>query len=97
MEYWNCGQVHDHRNWNWKLLHNHENLCPEQGFYDFFKRDILLELLRRQLECECQLLFDERVLRKEALKKRFGIDFNSGEVKRRQKRDHFMPIELKFP
>ena len=43
-------------------------------------RDIIVEHLGRKLECECQVLFDERKLRKEALKKQFGIDFDSGEI-----------------
>jgi hypothetical protein len=66
--------------WNWKPWQHLERLCPEQGFYDLFKRDILLELLRRQLECECQVLYNERKLRKEALKRQFEVDFESGEV-----------------
>ena len=36
--------------------------------------------LGRKLECECQVLYDERELRKEALKRQFGVDFDSGEV-----------------
>jgi hypothetical protein len=32
------------------------------------------------LECECQVLFDERELRKEALRRQFGIDFDSGKI-----------------
>jgi len=43
-------------------------------------RDILEEHLGRKLECECQVLFDERELRKEALRRQFGVDFESGEV-----------------
>jgi len=42
--------------------------------------DILFEHLRRKLECECQVLFDERQLRNEALKRQFGVDFDGGEV-----------------
>jgi hypothetical protein len=30
--------------------------------------------------CGCQVLFDERELRKEAPKRQFGVDFDSGEV-----------------
>ena len=42
-------------------------------------RDIINEHLGRNLECECQVLYDERELRKEALRRQFGIDFDSGE------------------
>ena len=79
-EYWTCGQEHDPRNWNWKPWHHLERLCLKQGLDDFAVRDILVEHLRRKLECECQVLYDERELRKEALKRQFGVDFESGEV-----------------
>ena len=57
-----------------------ERLCCKQGLDDFAVRDILEEHLGRKLECECQVLFNERELRKEALKRQFGVDFESGEV-----------------
>ena len=80
MEYWSCGQDHDPRNWNWKPRQHLERLCCKQGLDDFAVRDILEEHLERKLECECQVLYDERELRKEALKRQFGVDFDSGEV-----------------
>jgi hypothetical protein len=43
-------------------------------------RDIFSEDLGRKLECECQILFDVRELRKEALTRQFGVDFGNGEV-----------------
>jgi hypothetical protein len=43
-------------------------------------RDILFEHLGRKLECECQVLFDERELRKDAFRRQFGVDLDSGEV-----------------
>ncbi len=79
-EYWTCGQDHDPRNWNWKPWQNPEWLCRKRGLDDFAVRDILSEHLGRKLECECQVLFDERELRKEALRRQFGVDFDSGEV-----------------
>jgi hypothetical protein len=80
VEYWTCGQQHDSRNWNWKLWQHLEQLCRERGLDDFAVRDILIEQFGRKLECECQILYDERELRKEALKRQFGVDFDSGEV-----------------
>jgi hypothetical protein len=79
-DYRGCGQEHDSRNWNWKPWQNLERVCCEQGLYDFVARDILFEHLGRKLECECQVLFDERELRKDALKRQFGIDSGSGKV-----------------
>jgi len=79
-EYWSCGQEHDSRNWNWKPWQHLERLCREQGLDDFAVREILVVHLGRKLECECQVLFDERELRRQALKRQFGVDFDSGEV-----------------
>ena len=79
-EYWSCGQDHDPRNWNWKPWQHLERLCRKQGLDDLSVRDILFEHLGRELDCECQVLFDERELRKDALKRQFGVDFDGGEV-----------------
>jgi hypothetical protein len=32
------------------------------------------------MECECQVLYDERELWREAPRRQFGVDFDSGEV-----------------
>ncbi len=79
-EYWTCGQEHDPRNWNWKPWYHLERLCRKRGVNDFAVREILEENLGRKLDCECQVLFDERELRKEAPRRQFGVDFDSGEV-----------------
>jgi hypothetical protein len=42
--------------------------------------DILFDHLGRKLDCECQILYDERELRKEALERQFGVDFERREV-----------------
>ena len=34
----------------------------------------------REIVCECQVLNDEREIRKKALRRQFGVDFESGEV-----------------
>jgi hypothetical protein len=54
--------------------------CQKRGLDDFAARDILGEHLERKLECECQIFYDKRDLRKDALKRQFGVDFESGEV-----------------
>ena len=79
-EYSSCGQGHDPRNWNWKSWEHLKRLCRNQGLDDFAVRNILEEHLGRNLECECQVLYDERALRKDALIRQFGVDFDSGEV-----------------
>jgi hypothetical protein len=80
-EYWTCGQEHHPRNWNWKPWQHIERLCRKRGLDDFAVRDILVEYLGRKLNCECQVLYEERELRKEALERQFGVDFDSGEVR----------------
>ena len=79
-EYWTCGQDHDSRNWNWKPWQYLERLCRKRGLDDFAVRASYFKCRERNLECECQILYDERELRKEALKRQFGIDFESGDV-----------------
>ena len=79
-KYNSCDQNHDPRNWNWKPWQHLERLCLKRGLDDFAVKDILVEHLGRKLECECQVLYDERELRKEALRRQFGVDSDSGEV-----------------
>jgi hypothetical protein len=79
-EYWSCGQGHDPRNWNWKPWQHLQRLCLKRGLDDFAVRDIIKEHLERRLEFECQVIYDERGLRKETLKRQFGVDSDSGEV-----------------
>lgn len=43
-----------------------ERLRREKGLDDFAVREILLEHLGRNLECDCMVLYDERDLRKDA-------------------------------
>ena len=54
--------------------------CAVSRVDDFAVREILCKHLERKLECLCQVLFDERELRMEALRRQFGVDFESGEV-----------------
>jgi hypothetical protein len=55
---------------------------PKQrtAYGTYLYRDILIEHLGRNLACECQVLYDKRELRKEALKRQFGVDLDGGEV-----------------
>jgi hypothetical protein len=78
VEYYSCGQHHDPRNWNWKPWQHLERLCQKRGLDDFSVRDIIVERLGRNLECECQVLYDERELRKEALRRQFGFILTAG-------------------
>ena len=77
-DYWTCGQDHDPRNWNWKPWYHLEHLCRKRGLDDFAVRDILFEHLGRKPECECQILYDERQLRTEALRGNSGLILRAG-------------------
>ena len=66
--------------WHWKPWQHLERLCRKIDLDDFAVRDFLVEHLGRKPECECQVLYDERELRKQALKRQLGVDFESGEV-----------------
>jgi hypothetical protein len=78
--YYSCGQLHDRRNYNWKPWHHLERICEKWGLDDFGVRDALEEYLGRKIVCECQILQDEREIRKRDLMRQFGIDFESGDV-----------------
>jgi hypothetical protein len=77
---WSYGQEHEPRNWNWKPWQHLERTCRKLGLDDFAVRDIIFEHLGRKMDCECQVLYDERELRKEALRRQFGVDFDSWEI-----------------
>ncbi|MCD4665768.1 MAG: hypothetical protein K8R68_10910 [Bacteroidales bacterium] len=49
------------------------------GLNDFGIRDFLEEYLDRKIVCECQILQNEREIRKNSLRRQFGVDFESGE------------------
>ena len=38
-------------------------------------KDLIEEHLGRQLECECEILRDEKAIRRSQLQKQFGVDF----------------------
>lgn len=79
--YYSCGQLHDRRNYNWQPWQHLERYCRKQGLDDFAVRGFLEDYLNcKPLLCECQILNDDREERKEALRRQFGIDFESGEV-----------------
>jgi hypothetical protein len=79
-EYRICGQHNDPRNCNWKPWQHFERLCRKRGLDDFAVRDIIVEHLGRNLECDCEVLFDEGNLPEESLKRQFVADFDSGEI-----------------
>ena len=70
-----CGQHHTRLNPNWAPFQHLERYSLEQGLDDFEVRDFLEEYLRRPIICECDILIDQRELRKRDLARIFGLDF----------------------
>ena len=73
--YYICGQPHDQRNRDWQPFQNLEWYCKKKR-YDFYAvKDIIEERIGRKLLCECELLHDERTMRRRELEQVFGVDF----------------------
>ncbi len=50
------------------------------GLDDFEVRDALEEYLGRKIVCECQILYDEREIRRRDIMRVFGNDFEGMEL-----------------
>ena len=49
--------------------------CEGTGYDLFVARDIIFERLGRILVCECEMLQDDKKLRRMELERMFGVDF----------------------
>jgi hypothetical protein len=76
-----CGEPHDERKPNWKPFRLLWDYFERKGYDFFVARDIIFERLGRKLICECEMLRDDKKLRRLELEKMFGVDF--GESGRR--------------
>ena len=73
--YYTCGEIHDRCNHNWNPF-GHMWAYTERKQFDFYVvKDLIEEHLGRQLECECEILRDEKAIRRSHLHKQFGVDF----------------------
>jgi hypothetical protein len=73
--YHSCGQPHDRRNRDWLPFQNLDWFCRKHN-YDFDAvRDLIEERINRKLVCECELLHDQRTMRRKELELAFGLDF----------------------
>jgi hypothetical protein len=80
--YYTCGEYHHWRNRNWKPFQNLWAYCEKTG-HDFYEaKDMIEEQMGRKLICECQLLNDEKGIRRKELQAMFGVDF--GEAGKRE-------------
>jgi len=75
--YYTCGKPHDKRNPDWKPWQYLWDYCELTG-YDFFEtRDMIEERIGRKLHCECELVRDDKSLRRMELERMFGVDFGA--------------------
>jgi hypothetical protein len=79
-ERYRCPYEHDPRNPDWKPFRHFERFCIQQGLDDLATREYLESMWGRKIICECEFLIDPIEERKEALRRQFGVDFDSGEV-----------------
>ena len=73
--YFTCGQSHDRRNQDWRAFQNLEKYCQRNCFDFYAVSDIIEERIGRKLLCECELLHDDRTMRRKDLERVFGLDF----------------------
>lgn len=79
-EFYDCGRDHRWPGSGFKPFRHLEVFCEKKGLDDFEVRVLLEDHFGREIVCECQILNDEREIRKKALRRQFGVDFESGEV-----------------
>ena len=74
-DYYTCGQLHDRGNRHWKPFQHLWVYCERTG-HDFYEaKDMIEERIGRSLICECELLNDEKAIRRRELHGLFGVDF----------------------
>ena len=73
--YYTCGQTHDPRNPSWRPFKILWQLCKRYGYDPFITKEIIEDRIGRKLTCECQVLNDERAIRRRKLETAFGVDF----------------------
>ena len=67
--YYTCGQPHDPRNRKWKPWKHLEWYCERTRFDFLAVKEIIQDRIGRKLTCECQLLNDEKSMRRMTLQK----------------------------
>jgi hypothetical protein len=73
--YYTCDQPHSRRNPEWKPFKFLWRLCKKYGYDQFIVKDLIEEKIGNTLVCECQILIDQKAIRRQHLEKTFGIDF----------------------
>jgi len=73
--YFNCGQAHSDRNPNWYPFKCLKQICKKYDYDPYIAKDIIELKIGKTLLCECQLLRNDRSIRRTELKDVFGVDF----------------------
>ena len=74
--YYTCGQIHDRRNPSWQPFRLLSQICKKYDYAPRIARDIIEDRIGRKFQCECELLRDDRAIRRFELEKMFGVDFS---------------------
>ena len=73
--HYSCGEIHDRNNLNWDPF-MHLWSYTDKKFLDFYAvKDLIEEHIGRKLECECEILRNEKAIRRSQLQQQFGVDF----------------------
>ena len=67
--------LYDRRNPDWKPWKHLEWYCEKKRFDFYAVKEIIEDRIGRKLTCECQMLNDEKSIRRMTLQKVFGMDF----------------------
>jgi hypothetical protein len=74
-EYYTCGREHCSLDPKWEPFKHLRTYCWRAKF-DFYQvKDFIEQHIGRNIICECQILTDEKELKRMRLKTAFGMDF----------------------
>jgi hypothetical protein len=73
--YYTCDQIHDPRDPSWKPFKILSQLCKKYDYDFFIVKEIIEEQIGRKLTCKCQVLNDEKAIRRRKLESVFGVGF----------------------
>ena len=74
--YYSCGhEYHHYSDAGWKPFKNLEDYCEMKGFDSYEVIRFIEERTGKRLICECEILNNQKAMRRASLQKSFGLDF----------------------
>jgi hypothetical protein len=73
--YYTCGEGHDPKSRNYKPFKHLEAYCKKEGLNAAGIRDTIENAIWRRVECECEILNDEKEVKRRKLWVACGMDF----------------------